>query len=86
MTLSQAWAEMQKWMEGYVGEHPFMLIFAVDSLIFLLIANKSIRKSIIIPLLCMVPIVINPVLYKYIYRTQRYWRFFWIRFKKQRTS
>ena len=78
MTLSQAWTEMQKWMERYVGEHPFLLIFAVDALIFLLIANKSIRKSIIVPLLCLVPIVINPVLYKYIYRTQRYWRFFWI--------
>ena len=78
MSFSEACKEMLEWMRLYAGEHPLMLILAADALILLLLANKSIRKMIGIPLLVMVPVVINPILYKYLYKDLRYWRFFWI--------
>lgn len=77
MTILEAWEAIRKWMDLYIGEDPIFLILAVDALIYLLIANKSIRKTIIIPILFMIPVVINPILYKYIYHDLRYWRIFW---------
>ena len=78
MSISQAWAEIRQWMNIYTTEHLILFILAIDALIYLLIANKRIRKSMIIPILCLIPIIINPILYKYVYKGLRYWRFFWI--------
>lgn len=78
MSVSEAWQEMLEWMRLYVGEQPLMLVLAADALIILLLANRNVRKTIVIPLLIMMPIVINPVLYKFVYKEQRYWRFFWM--------
>lgn len=78
MSVSQAWAAIKEWVNVYVGKDPVVMILAIDALIYLLIANKSVRKTLIIPILCLVPVIINPILYKYVYKDLRYWRFFWI--------
>lgn len=78
MSLSQAWLEMKEWMSKYAGDSPLFLILAIIAFVYLLIVNRFVRKSIIIPLLLMIPVLINPILYKYIYVDTRYWRLFWI--------
>ena len=78
MSISEAWNEMQTWMEKYVDQTPLFLILTAAAAIYLFAVNKSVRKKILVTLLLLVPIVINPVLYKFVYHKLRYWRLFWI--------
>lgn len=78
MTIAEAWQEIVYWIREYTGEDATMLILAIDAAIYLMIVNKDIRARIIVPLLALVPIIINPILYKHVYHDLRYWRFFWI--------
>lgn len=78
MSIAEAWDQIVYWINEYTGGKAVFLILAIDAAIYLMIVNKDIRKRIIIPILVLVPIVINPVLYKYVYYDLRYWRFFWM--------
>lgn len=62
----------------YMGNEKFVII-AFFCLLYLLIFEKSIRKKYALPLLIYIFVVINPILYKYVYsRTYMYWRLFWV--------
>lgn len=78
MTISKAWHDILYWIKTYSGEKPWILILAILAAVYLFIANKDIKYRMIIPILVLVPVVINPILYKYMYHSQRYWRFFWM--------
>ncbi len=78
MTVSEAWDFMRAWMSFYVNGNPAFLILAGAAFVYLMIVNRNVRKGMLWPILLMVPVVINPVLYKYVYKDLRYWRFFWL--------
>ena len=78
MSIGEAWSEIVNWINEYTGGNAVFLILAIDAAIYLMIVNKDIRKRIVIPILVLVPIVINPILYKFIYYDLRYWRLFWM--------
>ena len=67
---------MMNWLKLYISEKPAFFIITVLALLYLHIFNQSVRKTIVIPILVLVPVVINPILYKYVFRDLRYWRFF----------
>ena len=78
MSIAEAWQEIVHWIEEYTGSNPVIFILALDAAVYLMIVSEDIRKKIIFPLIVLIPIVINPILYKYIYYDLRYWRFFWM--------
>ena len=78
MTVGEAWGAMRDWMSSYVNGNPVFLILAAMAFVYLMIVNRNVRRGMLWPILLMVPVVINPVLYKYVYKDLRYWRFFWL--------
>ena len=69
--------EMINWIKLYYGDAIF-LTMAFFSYIYLYIYNSKIRKTIIYPSAFLLFLLLNPILYKFIFRAGRYWRFFWM--------
>lgn len=62
----------------YLGIEVYVYI-ALACLVYLLVFEKEVRKIFIIPLILIAIVILNPILYKYIFsKTYMYWRFFWI--------
>ena len=79
MNIAQAWREMCEWMITYTdGGNAMTLILAIAAAVYLLLFNREIRKKMIFIILLVAVLVINPVLYIYLYQGNRYWRMFWI--------
>ena len=78
MSVAEAWEAMLDWMRSYGGTNWIMLILSGGAAVYLLVAKQNVRKAIIWPIVLLIPVVINPLLYNYIYKDLRYWRFFWL--------
>ena len=76
------------WMGQYAGDFPVLLFLSLASALYLLIASPSFRQKLLLPIIILVVMVVNPVLYSLIYGNTslpfvtsyglRYWRFFWL--------
>lgn len=69
--------EMINWIKLYYGDAIF-LTMAFFSYIYLFIYSSKIRTTIIYPSAFLLFLLLNPILYKIIFRAGRYWRFFWM--------
>lgn len=69
--------EMMNWIKAYYGDC-FILLLAMISYFYLFFRYKVSRRQIIYPVLLIIFLLLNPILYRYIYRANRYWRFFWM--------
>ena len=70
-------ATMVKWLHNYYGSGAYFLL-AVASYAYLFAFSKDQRKKLILPVCFLLFFILNPVLYKYVYRSTRYWRWFWL--------
>jgi len=77
-TWQGAWNEILEEIHTYTGEPAVILFIALAAAVYLMIMNRDVRTKILVPLLILIPVVINPPLYHYVYRDLRYWRFFWL--------
>lgn len=79
MGLGEAWQEMVRWIRDYSADGKAAILWlALASAVYLFIRHKEIRTRILIPLLVLVLLLINPILYAKVYHKLRYWRLFWM--------
>lgn len=64
-------------IKNYYPDRVYLLLF-LCALLYIFLTNKKLRKALVIPLVLIAVIVVNPVLYKLVFRKLIYWRFFWI--------
>lgn len=69
--------EMFDWIKRYYNDC-FILVCTTISYGYLFFKYKEDRKKVLYPVLLIVILLLDPVLYIYIYRANRYWRFFWM--------
>lgn len=72
----------------YAGKHPWSLLLALAACLYLLVASPDFRKKLLLPVVLLLVLVLNPVLYSLVYGNNRlpfvngyglrYWRFFWL--------
>lgn len=65
------------WFRAYYADGIFLL-YALISYIYLFIKCKELRKKFLLPIAIILLVVLNPILYKYIYSKIIYWRLFWM--------
>ncbi|MDE6025487.1 MAG: MBL fold metallo-hydrolase [Lachnospiraceae bacterium] len=68
---------IQETMSSYYGDKRFLLLMAVCC-IYLLLASKELRRKLIYPVILMAAVIVNPILYKYIFSKVVYKRMFWV--------
>ncbi len=69
--------EMINWIKDYYGDAIF-LTMALFSCAYLYVYSTKVKKAIIYPSAFILFLLLNPVLYKLIFKAGRYWRFFWM--------
>jgi len=72
----------------YAGKSPWLTLLSLAACLYLLIVSPAFRKKLLLPIIILVVLVINPVLYRFVYGNNdlpfvskyglRYWRFFWM--------
>ena len=65
------------WAQRYYGD-AFFLIIAVFAYLYLFFFSKENRIRIIYPVLLLCFVIVNPILYKFIFYRIIYWRLFWM--------
>ncbi len=67
------------WLQNYFGEGTgIFLLLTVAALTFLYITYKKLRFKFLWPIIIMMMVILNPVLYKYVFSRIIYWRLFWL--------
>lgn len=66
-----------EWFRAYYGNGIFFVATMI-ALIYLCIVNKDLRYKLIVPILTILMVVINPILYQYIFSKITYWRLLWM--------
>lgn len=64
-------------MSSYYGDKRILLLMAV-CVLYLLFVSKELRRKLIYPVMLMAVVIVNPVLYKYIFSKIVYKRMFWV--------
>lgn len=88
LSLRQSCMEIWGHIKNYAGEAPLMLILSVAACVYLLIVSRPFREKLLWPVVILVAMVINPVLYSLVYGNNnlpfvtqyglRFWRFLWM--------
>ena len=65
------------WVNEYYGNRWYLLL-AVVAYIYLFFATKESRRKIVYPSVLLAFLVLNPILYKYVYSKIIYWRLMWL--------
>ena len=65
------------WVNEYYGNR-WYLLFAVVAYIYLFFATKESRRKIVYPSVLLAFLVLNPILYQYVYSKIIYWRLMWL--------
>ena len=77
--MGKAIETIKTYLLKYYAGNGFLIIIALMCFIYLLAFEKKIRNKYAFPLAFCMILIINPILYRYIYsRTYMYWRLFWI--------
>lgn len=64
-------------IKKYYPDRVYLLVF-LCAFLYIFITNKKMRKKLMLPMIVIAIIVVNPVLYKFVFHKLIYWRFFWI--------
>jgi hypothetical protein len=88
LSLRQSCLEIWGHVKNYVGESPLILILSLVACLYLLIVSRTFRRKLLLPIVILVVMVFNPVLYSLIYGNNnlpfvtqyglRFWRFMWM--------
>jgi hypothetical protein len=88
LSIHEACREMWNWIVQYTGGFPVLPLLSIAAGIYLLAANKAFMRKLLAPIIALVVIVFNPILYSLLYANNnlpfvtsyglRYWRFFWL--------
>lgn len=62
------------WVNEYYGNRWYLLL-AIVAYIYLFFATKESRRKIVYPSVLLAFLVLNPILYQYVYSKIIYWRF-----------
>lgn len=65
--------------KNYNG-HSVLWILSLLSLLFIAVKHKNLRQSFAIPITFVILVIVNPILYKYVWYKllgDTYWRMFW---------
>lgn len=68
--------EINNWINAYFGDS-YILPFGFFSFIYLFAYHRDIRRKLLIPMVALVVVVFNPVLYNFFYYKIVYWRLIW---------
>ncbi|MCM1082019.1 MAG: hypothetical protein NC428_00935 [Clostridium sp.] len=68
---------MMNYIKSFYGNGA-MLVLTIASCIILFFMEKNTKVKLFFPIILILIIVINPVLYKYVYHKIAYWRLFWM--------
>lgn len=71
------WTQIHYWITAYYGNKIY-LCFAVAAICLVLFLSKTVREKIVFPYIVTTLIIINPLLYKYLFSKIVYWRLFWM--------
>ena len=66
-----------QWYNAYFADG-FYLIAALFSYVYLFVHCPELRKRFLLPMAVVMFLVLNPILYKYVYSRIIYWRLFWM--------
>ena len=88
LSIQEACREIWNWIVQYTGGFPVLPLLSIVAGIYLLAANKAFMRKLLAPIIALVVIVFNPILYSLLYANNnlpfvtsyglRYWRFFWL--------
>ena len=88
LSIRESCREMWNWTVQYAGGFPGLLLLSIAAGGYLLAACKSFRRKLLAPVIALILIVVNPMLYSLLYGNNnlpfvtsyglRYWRFFWL--------
>jgi len=68
--------EMNEWVHNYYGSGVIFWL-AVAAYLYLFTVSREKRWKFVYPVVLIVFLLLNPVLYKYAYKGTQYWRWFW---------
>lgn len=75
--MQEAFTEMLFWIREYYGDQLFLVLTVVSGL-YLFSSSEKNRKRLIYPVLLIVILIVNPLLYQYVFSRIIYWRLFWM--------
>lgn len=88
LSFQESCQEIWGWLQKYAGSSPWMLLLSIAACLYLLISSRTFRQNLLLPIILLIAIVINPLLYSLVYNNHnlpfvagyglRYWRFFWM--------
>ena len=71
--------EIIGWLQKYYKhDDGIFLLLAVIAFAYLFITQKKLRYKFLLPIALMMFIVLNPIIYRYVFLGIAYWRLFWI--------
>lgn len=66
-----------EWIQDYYADGFFFLL-AIGAFVYLYVTCKDLRYKFLLPIFLMIFIVVNPILYKYVFSRIIYWRLLWM--------
>jgi hypothetical protein len=88
LSIQEACREMWNWIVQYTGGFPALPLLSIAAGIYLLVINRAFRRKLLAPIIALIVIVFNPILYSLLYANNnlpfvtsyglRYWRFYWL--------
>jgi len=61
----------------YAGDW-HIIVLALCSCLYLIVRNRRVGGSVVLPIILVILVIMNPILYKYIFSKTVYWRLFWM--------
>ncbi len=75
--MSEAIKNMHNWIKLYYPDMIYTCIIII-AMVYLLVAKKEQRRSIVYPIIVILICILNPFLYQKLLRKMVYWRMFWM--------
>ncbi len=69
--------EMLKWIHTYYDSGAYF-IATLGAYFYIFCTSKDKRERLILPVCFLLFMLLNPILFKYVYNNTRYWRWFWM--------
>lgn len=66
-----------QWIQEYYYDWEYLLVIAI-AFVYLFIVCKGLRYRWLLPIVAILFIVVNPILYQYVFSKIVYWRLFWM--------
>lgn len=88
LSIQDSCREIKNWAVQYAGDFPAIMFLSIAACIYFIFTSKSFRRKLLAPIVALVVLVLNPVMYSLLYGNNnlpfvstyglRYWRFFWL--------